>query len=30
MVVKGNDSDGWSIDGMLLLLERRQNEHVVE
>jgi hypothetical protein len=30
IVVKGNDNGGWSSDGMLLYLERRQNRDVVE
>ncbi len=28
--VKGNDSDGWSSDGLVLWLERRQNGDVIE
>jgi hypothetical protein len=28
--VKGNDSGGQSSDGMMLWLERRQNEDVIE
>jgi hypothetical protein len=29
-MVKGNDGDGWSFDGVVLWLERRQNGGVVE
>jgi hypothetical protein len=29
-MVKGNDGDGWSFDGVLLWLERRQNGSMVE
>jgi hypothetical protein len=28
--IKGNDNDGWSFDGVLLWLERRQNRDTVE
>jgi hypothetical protein len=28
--VKENDNNGWSSDGMVLWLERRQNKDVVE
>jgi hypothetical protein len=28
--VKGNDGSGWSSDGAVLRLERRQNRDVVE
>jgi hypothetical protein len=28
--VKGNDGGGWSFDGVVLWLERRQNGDVVE
>jgi hypothetical protein len=28
--VKGNDSGGWSFDGMVLWLERRQNKDTIE
>jgi hypothetical protein len=28
--VKGNDGSGWSSDGVMLWLERRQNKDVVE
>jgi hypothetical protein len=28
--LKGNDGDGWSSDGMVLCLGRRQNDDVVE
>jgi hypothetical protein len=30
IVVKGNNNDGWSSDGMMLWLGRRQNEDMVE
>jgi hypothetical protein len=30
MTVKGNDGDGWSSDGVVLWLGRRQNRFVVE
>jgi hypothetical protein len=30
IVVKGNNNDGWSSDGMVLWLGRRQNEDMVE
>jgi hypothetical protein len=29
-VVKGNDGDGWSSDGVVLWLRKRQNEDAVE
>jgi hypothetical protein len=29
-VVKGNDNGGWSFDGMVLWLGRRQNRDVFE
>jgi hypothetical protein len=28
--VKGNDDDGWSFDGVVLWLGRRQNRDAVE
>jgi hypothetical protein len=30
MTVKGNDGDGWSSDGMVLRLGRRQNGDAAE
>jgi hypothetical protein len=30
MAVKGNDDDGWSFDGVVLWLGRRQNGDTVE
>jgi hypothetical protein len=30
MALKGNDSGGWSSDGMVLWLVRRQNREEVE
>jgi hypothetical protein len=30
IAVKENDSDGWSFDGMMLWLGRRQNGDMVE
>jgi hypothetical protein len=30
MTVKGNDDNGWSSDGMMLWLERRQNRDAIE
>jgi hypothetical protein len=30
MVVKGNDDGGWSSNAVVLWLERRQNEDVIE
>jgi hypothetical protein len=30
MMVKGNGGDGWSSDGMVLCLGRRQNGDAVE
>jgi hypothetical protein len=30
MTVKGNDGSGWSSDGVVLWLGRRQNEDAVE
>jgi hypothetical protein len=30
IVVKGNNNDGWSSDGIVLWLGRRQNEDMVE
>jgi hypothetical protein len=29
-VVKGNDGDGWSSNGVVLWLRKRQNEGAVE